>query len=223
MKKLPLFLALDVQTRDQALDLVRKTKDYVQAYKIGPRLFLAHGAKLIQEIKSYGAQVFLDFKFYDIPSATLEAVRSAFQIGSDFVTVHASLGKETLNLLSQFEKEASQKKFFKILCVTVLSSVPDFEGNQNRVLELADLVYKSGLRGLVCSPWEVKVLKQKYEDMFLVTPGIRLEEDSQDDQKRVMTPQQALKEGSSALVMGRSLIRAKDPVKALKGIYTDPV
>ena len=219
MKKLPLFLALDVQTKDQALGLVRKTKDYVQAYKIGPRLFLTHGSKLIQEIKSYDSQVFLDFKFYDIPSATLKAVQSAFQIGSDFVTVHASLGRETLNLLSQFEKEASQKKFFKILCVTVLSSVLDSEGNQNKALELADLVYQSGLRGLVCSPWEVRVLKKKYEDAFLVTPGIRLEGDSQDDQKRVMTPRQALKEGSSALVMGRSLIRAKDPVKTLKNIY----
>lgn len=220
MKKLPVFIALDVETKEQALDLIEQTKDYVQAYKIGPRLFLIYGPELIEEIKNRcSLQIFLDLKFHDIPSSTLEAVQSAFKIGAEFVTVHASVGRETLSLLSQFEEKARQKKFFQILCVTVLSSVGDSKKNQNKVLELADQVYQAGLRGLVCSPWEVKALRQKYKDMFLVTPGIRLEGDSRDDQKRVMTPKQAFHEGSSALVMGRSLIRAKEPANILKDIY----
>ncbi len=220
MKKLSLFLALDVETRDQAWELVSQTKNYVQGYKIGPRLFLSYGLELVKEIKKYSSsQIFLDFKFYDIPSSTLEAVQSAFKLGVDFVTVHAIVGKKTLSLLSQFEKEARLKNFFQVLCVTVLSSVRDSMENQSQVLSLADQVYQSGLRGLVCSPCEVKALREKYEDAFLVTPGIRLEGDSLDDQKRVMSPKQAFQSGSSALVMGRSLIRAKNIIEKLEEIY----
>ena len=219
MQPFSLFLALDVKTKAQALNLVRQTKDYIQAYKIGPRLFLTHGLKLIQEIKSLSrAKIFLDFKFYDIPSSTLEAVRSAFSIGADFVTVHAVAGRETLKSLSQFEKEARQKRFFQILCVTVLSSVSRSKDSQSLVLKRANQVYQSGLRGLVCSPWEARALRAKYPDIFLVTPGIRLEGDPAEDQKRTMTPQQALKEKSSALVLGRSVINAKDPAKILKNL-----
>ena len=181
--------------------------------------FLSYGSELVKEIKGYNSsQVFFDFKFYDIPSSTLGAVQSAFKQGADFVTVHASVGREALSLLSQFEKKAAQERFFQILFVTVLSSVKDSKKSQSRVLELADQVYQAGLRGLVCSPWEARVLRQKYKDAFLVTPGIRLEGDSKDDQKRVMSPRQALSEGSSALVMGRSLIRAKDIKQTLKDI-----
>lgn len=217
--KLPIFLALDVDTQDQALDLVRQTKDYISAYKVGPRLFLTCGKHLIQEIKACSsARIFLDFKFYDIPSSTLEAVRSAFLIGADFVTVHAGVGRETLRLLSQFEKEALQKRFFQILCVTVLSSVQDSTDHQDKVLALTDQIYQAGLRGLVCSPLEVKSLRQKYRDMFFVTPGIRLKSEADDDQKRVMSPKEALDAGSSALVMGRSLIRSKNIVETLKSI-----
>ncbi len=219
MKKLPLFVALDTATREQAVALAQKTKDYAQAYKIGPRLFLAHGPELIGQIKNHNSQVFLDFKFYDIPSSTVEAVRAAFEMGADFVTVHASAGPEALQLLSQFEKEARQKKFFQILCVTVLSSAPDSKSNQNKIFQLAESVCRSGLKGLVCSPWEARALKQKYPDMFLATPGIRLKGENPDDQKRFMPPLQALREGSSALIMGRSLARAEDPEKLLRELY----
>ncbi|MCZ0932419.1 MAG: orotidine-5'-phosphate decarboxylase [Oligoflexia bacterium] len=208
MKKLPIFSALDLETKDQALSLVQSTQNYVQAYKIGPRLFLSYGKKLIADIKQLApsAQIFLDFKFYDIPSSTVEAVRSAFQAGADFVTVHAGVGQETLNLLYQLECELSQERFFKILFVTVLSSASPSSETEKVVFNLADSVYKTGLKGLVCSPWEAKALRDKYPDVFLVTPGIRCEGDSKGDQKRVMTPLKALQAGSSALVMGRSLI-----------------
>ena len=208
MKKLPLFAALDLETKDQALSLVKNTQNYVQAYKLGPRLFLKYGTVLVEDIKQMApaAQIFLDFKFYDIPSSTVEAVRSAFQAGANFVTVHASVGPETLNLLYQLECELSQERFFKILFVTVLSSVSPSFKTEKRVFDLADFVYKTGLKGLVCSSWEVRALRKQYPDAYLVTPGIRWEGDSKGDQKRVMTPFKALQAGSSALVMGRSLI-----------------
>ncbi len=219
MKKIPLFIALDLKSKTEALDWVQKTKDYVQGYKIGPRLFLPYGPELIQEIKNVsGAQVFLDFKFYDIPSSTVEAVRSSFQTGADFVTVHAQVGEKTLDLLSSLEKDIQQERFFQILFVTALSSNEDFEESRKQTLNLAHQVYQRGLRGLICSPWEASILRQKYPDMFLVTPGIRLKGDSPDDQKRFMTPKQAFQEKSSALVMGRSLIRSQNMVQELKKI-----
>ena len=222
MKKLPLFVALDLNNKSEVLSVVKKTKDYVQAYKIGPRLFLNYGKALIQDIKNLSAdsQIFLDFKFYDIPSSTVSAVDSAFQVGADFVTAHASIGQETLDLLYQLENRLSQKRAFKILFVTVLSSVSLSEETKKLVFNLADAVYKTGLRGLVCSPLEAKALRDKYPDIFLVTPGIRWEGDSKGDQKRVMTPLEALQAGSSALVMGRSLINQPQLEILLKKMYS---
>ncbi|MCY4321366.1 MAG: orotidine-5'-phosphate decarboxylase [Bdellovibrionaceae bacterium] len=218
MKKLPIFIALDLETDSQALVCVKKTQNYVQTYKIGPRLFLKYGKKLIEDIKkvSPSVQIFLDFKFYDIPSSTLSAVRSAFEIGANFVTVHANVGQETLNLLYQLETKLSKLRNFKILFVTVLSSQSSSPETEQKVFSLAESVYSSGLKGIVCSAWEVKALREKYSDSFLVTPGIRLKGDSKEDQKRVMTPLEALQAGSSALVIGRSLIKHPEPTAILE-------
>lgn len=211
MKKPPVFLALDVNDGDQALSLVEQTHPYIFGYKISPRLFFNSGKKLIEDIQPYG-KIFLDFKFHDIPSSTVEAVRSAFHLGAHYVTVHASLGRKTLGQLAVLEKELNKDREFRILCVTVLSSVSgSAPAIRQQVAALAEDVFRSGLTGLVCSPWEVEDLRAKYSKAFLVTPGIRFEEDSAEDQARVMTPLEAMKKGSSALVMGRSLL--KDPLK----------
>ena len=211
MKKAPVFLALDVNSADQALSLVKQTHSYIFGYKISPRLFFSCGMDVVQNIQPFG-KMFLDFKFHDIPSTTVEAVRAAFHLGMDYVTVHASVGVKTLKQLAALERELSQTREFRVLGVTVLSSVagsPD--AIRERVEALARDVFHSGLTGLVCSPWEVEDLRAKYNTAFLVTPGIRFKGDSPDDQARVMTPPEAMKKGSSALVMGRSLL--KDPVK----------
>ena len=218
MKKLPLFIALDLNTANQVLSLVKKTQDYVQGFKIGPRLFLNYGKGLIADIKKRApsVQIFLDFKFYDIPSSTLEAVRSAFHAGADFATVHAGVGREALKQLYQLERRLSQKRTFQLLFVSVLSSVPAGPETKKKVFNLVDIVYQTGLRGFICSPQEVKALRDKYPSAFLVTPGIRLEGDGKGDQKRVMTPLKALQAGSSALVMGRSLITHPQPESLLE-------
>ncbi|MBC6415300.1 MAG: orotidine-5'-phosphate decarboxylase [Bdellovibrionales bacterium] len=220
MKQNPLMLALDLDDRNKILDLIHETKDYIWTYKVGPRLFLKEGPSFIKKIKKLApfCKVFLDFKFYDIPSSTLSAVQSAFEIGADFVTVHAKVGPRSLKELYQLEKSLKKIKFFKILCVSVLSSVEMSDKTQKEVLILADQVYQSGLRALVCSPFEVKTLREKYSDLFLVTPGIRLDGDFQFDQKRTMTARDALQAGSSALVLGRSILNKKDPLKVLKSL-----
>ena len=221
MKKDLLILALDIDDKEKALNLVTQTKDYIGTYKIGPRLFLKEGPGLLDEIrqKSPSCKIFLDFKFYDIPSSTLSAVQSAFEIGANFVTVHASVGLETLKQLADLEDSLNKKGFFKVLCVTVLSSVDFSNQTQSQVLELATQVYQSGLKSLVCSPHETQALKSIDKNFFLVTPGIRLKEQDIGDQKRTMTPSSAFKEGSSALVLGRSVINSQEPLKVLKQIY----
>ncbi|MCY4512974.1 MAG: orotidine-5'-phosphate decarboxylase [Bdellovibrionales bacterium] len=211
MKKAPVFLALDVNNADQALSLVKQTHPYIFGYKISPRLLFGCGMDIVRNIQPYG-KVFLDFKFHDIPSTTVEAVRSAFHLGVDYVTVHSSVGGTTLKQLAALEAELNQTRKFCVLGVTVLSSIsgsPDAIHQQVEIL--AEDVFRSGLKGLVCSPWEVESLKAKYPQAFLVTPGIRFEGDSPDDQARVMRPLEAMKKGSSALVIGRSLLR--EPVK----------
>ena len=223
MAKLPLFLALDVADRKQALDIVEKSYPYVLGYKIGPRLFLRYGRDLIVAIKSYdeSAKIFLDFKFYDIPSSTVEAVKSCYDIGADFVTVHGGIGEATLKELAQVEKKANSTKPFTVLVVTVLSSVDMQEVDvKSKADQITQTVVQSGLKGVVCSPWELAFLRQKYKGLYLVTPGIRLEGDKKGDQQRVMTPQEAFKEGSSALVMGRSLIHSQDLVQTLKQLQS---
>ena len=211
MKKAPVFLALDVNDADQALSLVKQTYPYTFGYKISPRLLFSCGMDIVRNIQPFG-KIFLDFKFHDIPSTTVEAVRAAFHLGMDYVTVHASVGAKTLKQLAVLEKELNQTREFRVLGVTVLSSISGSPDTVRKQVEaLARDVFHSGLSGLVCSPWEVEDLRAKYKDAFLVTPGIRFEGDSLDDQARVMSPLEAMKRGSSALVMGRSLL--KDPVK----------
>lgn len=221
MIKLPVFIALDVPSKRQALSLVKKTHTMVRGYKIGPRLYLEYGPDIVKEIKSFGVEIFLDFKFHDIPSATEEAVRSAWRVGGDYVTVHGAGGEETLKRLGRLQKQVDSKGKFMILSVTVLSSVSasleqlkqkkDLSDLQNKVEELARESLRWGLKGLVCSPLEVKRLRARYPDVFLMTPGIRLKNEELQDQKRVMTPREALKQGSSALVIGRSITLSKDP------------
>lgn len=211
MKKAPVFLALDVNDADLALSLVKQTHPYIFGYKISPRLLFHCGMDIVKDIQSFG-KIFLDFKFHDIPSTTVEAVRAAFHWGMDYVTVHASMGVGTLKELAALEKELNQTREFRVLGVTVLSSISGSPDTIRQQVEaLAKDVFHSGLTGLVCSPWEAEDLRAKYKKAFLVTPGIRFEEDSMDDQARVMSPLEAMQKGSSALVMGRSLL--KDPVK----------
>jgi orotidine-5'-phosphate decarboxylase len=221
----PLCVALDVDTREQALSLAEDLADIAGGFKLGPRLVNKYGEKIVQEI-SQMAPVFVDCKFFDIPSTMEAAVRAAFNSGASLVTVHAMSGAEALKKLALLEAELNKQRAFKILAVTILTSwnqeslPPVMTKNpiSEHVRNLAELVQSSGLSSVVCSPEEISLLRDL--KLYLVTPGIRFETDAKDDQKRVLGPVEALQRGSSALVVGRPIIAAKNPKAAAMEFMT---
>jgi orotidine-5'-phosphate decarboxylase len=217
-EKVKVFLALDVDHKNEAFDLVKKWSTHIQGFKVGPRL----GFQLTQSEWSYLAregELFLDYKFFDIPSTVKSSVDRAFRLGASFCTVHALNGEVCLKELSKLEKELNRVRPFKILAVTLLTSF-DQETNklpltlrpsESVVKTLASLVVHSGLTGLVCSAAEAPMIKALYPKLTLVCPGVRFKGDSNDDQKRVLTPKEAFSNGADHLVMGRALMKVNQP------------
>ncbi len=215
--KNPLIVALDLDDFDYCLELIRVLGPLVGGIKLGPRLVIRYGKEIIHQA-SHFAPVFLDMKFLDIPNTMEHSVRAAFEMGASLVTIHAQSGREALKRLSHLENELSKERPFKILVVTVLTSfsTENLPSNMksmsisDHVNHLALDAYQSGLRGFVCSPHEAQALRQNYPDSFIVTPGVRRIQGSiNDDQKRVMTPAEAIKQGASAIVVGRPILEAK--------------
>lgn len=215
----PLIVALDVDSKDEALGLARDLGDIAGCLKLGPRLIYRYGASLVQEI-SRETPVFVDCKYFDIPSTMVSAVRASFEAGATLVTVHAMAGKEALAELAKLESELNAQRPFQILAVTVLTSfsqdgLPSVLKSQpiaSHVLELATLVKESGLSAVVSSPEELDILKDL--DLAMVTPGIRFSDDDKGDQKRVLSPTSAIEAGASAVVVGRPIITNSNPRKA---------
>lgn len=211
----PIIVALDVETRDQALRLADDLADIVGGFKLGPRLCLRYGMDFCNEIAARGP-VFLDNKHFDIPSTMEASIYASFDAGASLVTVHALAGSEALRKMAQVEAELNKKRPFKILAVTILTSwdqnslPPSMKANpiSQHVTELAALVKESGLTGIVCSPHEVDLLQN--QDLYLVTPGIRFSMQDSGDQKRIMGPKEALQRGASALVIGRPILEANN-------------
>ncbi len=222
----PLILSLDVDSAEHCLNLAEQLQGKVGAFKIGPRLIVRFGGALIQQLAKYGA-VFVDNKYLDIPSTMDAAIRASFDAGATLATVHAWAGPEALQLLAQTEAELNRQRPFKILAVTVLTSFspqtlpPPLTGGSidKLVTDLATSALQSGISGLVCSPHEVQALRSLDAGAFLVTPGVRLPENANDDQVRVMTPNDAIRLGSSALVVGRPIYAAFDPVAAAEKFF----
>lgn len=231
--KNPLILALDVDEEKKAWELIEQTANVVGGIKIGPRLMLRCGPQFLKKVAEK-SPVFLDMKFFDIPSTMVSAVRSAFDIGASLVTVHAQAGIEALYQLAKLEEEYRKTNNVKILSVTILTSfdqktLPTIVKDQTidrHVDELVSLVVDSGLNGIVCSPHELSTLS-KYNNLYLVTPGIRAEIKPGEDQKRVMGPKEALTAGATAIVVGRPILEAASPFemshKILNAIGIGPV
>ena len=192
-------------------------------FKVGPRLIIKYGRSLTQALAKMGT-VFIDNKYFDIPNTMESAIRASFDAGATYTTIHASCGQEALERLAKVEKQLNSQRPFKILAVTVLTSFADGQLPVNwknlsiseHVLKMADAAISAGLSGLVCSGHEAKILRKKYPQSFLVTPGVRLEPVEGDDQKRVLTPQEAIAQGASALVIGRPIVAASDPAAAAR-------
>lgn len=219
--KNPLIVALDVDSAEECFHLSELLGSRAGAFKVGPRLCMRYGADLVTKLAKQ-APVFVDNKYLDIPSTMDAALKATFEAGATLATIHAGAGSEALELLAKTERELSSQRPFKVLAVTVLTSFTEKtlpltnlkQPIAQSVEMLAKLTLDSGLSGLVCSPQEVAALRALNKDAYLVTPGVRLATDDVGDQKRIETPDQAMRLGSSALVVGRPIIAAKDPIEA---------
>lgn len=222
-----IIVALDVDNFKKAKKLVDLLYPKVKIFKVGLVLFLVAGEDIIRYIKRKGASVFLDFKFYDIPNTVALVSKEMIRLGVDMFTVHSQGG---LSMLSAAKEAVQQEaKYLKrkpplILGVTVLTS-KDGKGNiKQRVLNLARQAKKAGLDGVVCAVQEVKKIREHLgKDFIVVTPGIRLDKQRNDDQRRIATPKEAKEAGSDYLVIGRPVTKAKYPLKVIKKILADIV
>ena len=226
----PIIAALDVPTAEQALKLAQQIAPAVGAFKIGKELFVAAGPDIVRRVRDTGASVFLDLKFHDIPNTVAKAVASAVRLDVQMLTIHTSGGSEMMRAAEQAaQRTASQsgRNTPLVLGVTVLTSHDantlaeiGCEPNVGKQVErLAQLAVHSGLRGLVCSPLEIVSLRQILpSDIQLVTPGIRTGAEKSDDQKRTLTPREAMQAGASWLVIGRPIYAAENPRAAAEKI-----
>jgi orotidine-5'-phosphate decarboxylase len=226
----PIIAALDVPTTEQALKLAEQIAPAVGAFKIGSELFTAAGPDIVKRVRATGASVFLDLKFHDIPNTVAKAVTSAVQLDVQMLTIHTSGGYEMMKAAEQAAEETAWKLGRTpplVLGVTVLTSLDTaalrevgLDVNvEYQVRRLATLANKAGLRGLVCSPQEVAKLRQAIPPaMQLVTPGIRTGAEKADDQKRTLTPKEAMQAGASWLVVGRPIYAAENPRAAAEKI-----
>jgi orotidine-5'-phosphate decarboxylase len=224
----PIIVALDVPDASRAERLVEELAPLAGAFKIGSELFTICGPEIVRRIRGTGTAVFLDLKFHDIPNTVAKAVAAAAKLDVQMLTVHASGGTAMLRSAEQ-AAQASALELGKspplILGVTVLTSLDSGELNETgvegsvarQVERLAQLAIRAGLRGLVCSPLEVVGLRQLLpSDTQLVTPGIRAPGEASGDQKRTLTPAQAINAGANWLVMGRPICMAQNPRAALE-------
>ncbi len=224
-KTCSLILALDVETRESALEMLDRLGNSLEWVKIGLQLFTAYGPDLVREIADRGYKVFLDLKLHDIPNTVAKAVQSISKLPVDLLTLHASGGSEMLEWANRARNDHAPD--LNLLAVTVLTSMdaPQLRSlNVNaapeaQVRHLADISLQAGIQGLVCSPLELQLLRSHFgRDPIIVTPGIRPKGSASDEQKRIMTPQDAAAAGADYIVVGRPILKAKDPAAVVAAI-----
>ncbi|MBN4080100.1 orotidine-5'-phosphate decarboxylase [Beggiatoa alba] len=221
-----IIVALDYSDELLARDFISKVTPELCKLKIGKELFTAAGPKFVENLVTIGFDVFLDLKFHDIPNTVMKACKVAADLGVWMLNVH-SLGGKTM---MQAAKEGVSHSSTKLIAVTILTSMGQEDLKQvgihtevnAQVVNLAKLANAAGLDGVVCSAKEVGILRQDLGDKFLlVTPGIRPKGKETSDQKRVMTPREAMDTGSSYLVIGRPITQSDSPVKTLEQIISE--
>lgn len=208
-------------------------KSRVSIFKIGLQLFTREGPKAVEMIHNRGGKVFLDLKYHDIPNTISNAARAATRLGIFMFSIHTLGGDEMMKRCRDSVIETSLKEGINrpiVIGVTVLTSIDQkslndlgIKGNlKDEVRHLSENALRAGLDGVVASPAEVGLIREKCGKKFIiVTPGIRPEGTSLDDQKRIMTPRDAIREGANFLVIGRHVLMAEDPLKAVEKIIKD--
>tara|TARA_Y100001968_G_scaffold320060_1_gene352507 strand:- start:60 stop:743 length:684 start_codon:yes stop_codon:yes gene_type:complete len=212
---------------ENALRLAQLLDPGICRIKIGNQLFTSSGPKVVKELQQLGFDIFLDLKFHDIPNTVHEAIKSAADLGVWMVNVHASGGSQMLEASKKALEQYSNPPL--LIAVTVLTSLSQdslfhlgINNLDEHVMRLTRLAKDSGLDGVVCSSSDTESVKKEFGKEFLtVTPGIRPSGSSLDDQSRVSTPSEAIKNGSDYLVIGRPITGSADPKKALQAIYKE--
>ncbi|MGZ3513637.1 MAG: orotidine-5'-phosphate decarboxylase [Thermodesulfobacteriota bacterium] len=228
-----IIFALDVDHFADAQRWVSLLKDQIGLFKVGKQLFTHAGPKVVDMIRQKGQKVFLDLKYHDIPNTVARAGEEATKLNVAMFNLHALGGiemmKKTVEASRAMAKTLGVPKP-TILAVTILTSMDESAlrevGIQNSVLEeverLASLAAKAGVDGVVASPQEIRIIRERCGEKFLiVTPGIRAPSDKKDDQKRTLTPKEAVSAGANYLVIGRPIKEAKDPLEAVQKIIED--
>ena len=223
--KADIIVALDVGSAKEAEATVGRIGDAAEFYKVGLELFIADGVETLAMLRGRGKRIFLDLKLHDIPRTVERSVKSAMRFGAELLTIHASGGAAMVKAAA----EASEGKV-KIVAVTVLTSLDASDMTDigvvrspaDQVEALAQLAVTNGAHGLVCSPQEVGRLRKVLgETPYLITPGVRPAGSDVGDQKRIATPAQAVRDGASALVIGRPILEAPDPYAAAMAINAE--
>jgi orotidine-5'-phosphate decarboxylase len=217
-----IIVALDVATKKEALALVEQLRAQISFFKVGLQLYTAEGPEIVRGILATNAKVFLDLKLHDIPNTVGRAVESAARLEVQMLTIHLSGGPEMIRAAV-----AARKNKLSILGVTVLTSADEetlreigiSDKIDNQVLRLAKLGVECGIDGLIASPREVKMLRQEFGgEIKIVTPGVRPNWAEAGDQKRAVTPREALDVGADYVVIGRPIVADPNPRQALTKI-----
>lgn len=222
-----LTLALDnLNDEKQIIELISKTSQYIGVYKVGFEQFICFGSRLFKNIRSTGNKIFLDLKLHDIPNTVSKAVYAASEHCVDFLTIHTSGGLEMMKSAVEASKKSLNPP--KIIGVTILTSIDDYtlKNDMNITSTVADQIIhltkkaaEANLDGIVCSAADLPVVKQYIPPQFeIVTPGIRLDKGNVHDQKRVATPDTAVKNGATLLVIGRAITESGNPSEAANQI-----
>ncbi|MCS1350652.1 orotidine-5'-phosphate decarboxylase [Mechercharimyces sp. CAU 1602] len=223
-----IMIALDfpnVIEAEQFLSLWEVETEAKPVVKVGMQLFYHAGPDWVRKLKREGYTIFLDLKLHDIPHTVAGAVASVAQLGVDFLTIHASGGSEMMRAARQAIEQTNHS--LQLLAVTQLTSTDQKMLNEEMgirgtvaasVMQLAQVAVKSGMTGIVCSAHEVEMVKKEFPALLTVTPGIRLAHDEKGDQKRVLTPEEAVQRGADLLVVGRSITHSLDPKQAYDSI-----
>ena len=221
------IVALDVNSRSEALKLVDAVSGQVGMLKVGNQLFMAAGPAIVREIVDRGERMFLDLKFHDIPSTVSRAAFEAARLGVSMITVHAAGGAEMIGTTVNRLQDSFGDNRPLVLAVTVLTSVntsalaaSGVEGAlSDQVMRLSRVALEAGADGLVCSAHEIAMLRKEFgTDPTIVTPGVRMPDQSADDQQRVATPVEAVAAGANYIVIGRFVNQAENPRAALEEV-----
>jgi len=213
-----LCIALDTEY-ENALKLVKALRGKDITFKVGYKLFISHHRRITEPIKEEGFELFLDLKLHDIPSTVQNGVLSAKELGADYLTVHITSGGDALR------RAVEVSDGIKLLGVSLLTSLEeehlkDFGvclSKEEYVLRLASIALECGITGLVCSGKELPLLKSRF-NFFAVVPGVRLGQEGREDQRRVVSLEEAIRNGADMVVLGRSILRSQDPVKTVEDI-----